>query len=595
MPTTLSSPDTLVRAVIEKTPPPAAVLTPEQQAAKSLREKAAEISPPNVLESLRERKTPIDQGKIDRINNNNIGTEKNPDGSKKLDAPAERRRLRDAKTYETSVKNFLEKGYGGLTAGEQREIRTKFEQSIRAWPEADKLLSSLSTIQQEEWLAELIKDPKFAAKVRSVFDASLEASVPELSSEIKTRLETAQAQEANKNAEKTKNANDKTTVNNGLEQFTDRSSSGGAKGAKFAELERITNNLPTLTSDLDTKQDQLAEATDRIRDLERTRAIALQKGIDITTIDSELGTKRSESRMLQREVSRINETINKKSVLEAEKAGLENRRQTLEAEETRLKVEVDGIVRQRIAAEAEYASAKMTREGQEQGFVDGLRNVFSESAYQHIIEKATSLKEAQDQLVKDEIARTPDPADKAILAGMLDRWDKTKIVGILGKRTIKVIDGVQTKLDWDKCMFDMKGRPLEIMKEMLTQNGISDVEADRKLADPAFVEKWQPRVLERLTTRRIETGKLTMDDARRIIENPTWGKAIIDTAIKNRQDIRNALVDLEGKGILRGGIAEYLRNKSSGSKWKFLLILLGITALGVGPMAMGLKNALSEK
>ena len=39
MPTTLGSPDTLASAVIEKTPAAPAVLTPEQQAAKSIREK----------------------------------------------------------------------------------------------------------------------------------------------------------------------------------------------------------------------------------------------------------------------------------------------------------------------------------------------------------------------------------------------------------------------------------------------------------------------------------------------------------------------------------------------------------------------------
>lgn len=137
--------------------------------------------------------------------------------------------------------------------------------------------------------------------------------------------------------------------------------------------------------------------------------------------------------------------------------------------------------------------------------------------------------------------------------------------------------------------------PKDIMKEMLVASGMSAVDADAKLADPAFVEKMQPRVIERLTTRRIQTGKLTEDDARRIIENPTWGKAIIDTAIKNRKDIADALTELEGQGILRGGIAEWLRNKSGGSKWKFLLILLGIVALGAGPAAMGLKNVLSEK
>ena len=594
MPSPLSSPDTLPRAVLEKAPPAAAVLTPEQQAAKSIREKAAESSPRNVLESLRERKTPIDQGKIDRVNVGNIGVERNTDGSKKLDA-AEQARLRDAKTYETSAKNFLEKGYGGLSGTEQREIRTRVEQTIRAWPEADALLSSKTPAEQRALIEELIKDPKFAAKVRGVFDASLEVDVPEISAELKTEFEKMQVQEANKNAEKTRNASEKTTVDAGLEQFADRSGTGGAKGAKFAEIERITRELPTLTADLETKQDQLADTSDRIRDLERTRTIALQRDVDTATIDDELTTKRGEARTLQREISRINETINKKTALEQEKAGLETRRQQLETERVRFQVELDEIVRQRIAAQTDFASAKMTREGQEQGFVDGLRTVFSESAYQYLEEKITAAEAAQRTLIEEEKARTVDPAEKAILDGLLTRWEKPKTVGMLGKRTTSVIDGEKTREDWGKCMTDMAEGPKTIMKEMLTKGGMSAVDADAKLADSAFVEKMQPKVIERLTTRRIQTGKLTMDDARRIIENPTWGKAIIDAAITNRQDIRNALVELEGKGILRGGIAEYLRNKSSGSKLKFLLILLGIAALGVGPAAMGLKNVLSEK
>lgn len=594
MPTTLSSPDTLARAVIEKAPPPTAVLTPEQQAAKSIREKVAESSPRSTLESLRGRRLAIDQGRIDQANVNNIGIERNPDGSKKLDA-VEQKRLSDAKAYEVRTKDFLERGYAGISGVDQREIRTRVGQVLRAWPEADALLSSKTPAEQQALIEELMKDPKYSEKVRGVFDASLGTTVPELPPELKTRLDEIQRQEASKNAENTRNASEKTNVDTGLEQFTDRSATGGIKGAKLTELERITRDLPTLTADLDTKQEQLAGVGDQIKDLELSRRVALQRGNDTTSIDAELTTKRSGARTLEREVRNTNNTIDRKAALEQERDGLQRRRQELEAERVKLQAELDGIVRQRIGAQADFASARMTREGQEQGFVDGLRNVFSESAYNYLEEKITASEEVQRQLIEEEKARTVDPAEKAILDGRLNRWEEKKTVGVFGKREVSKLNGKKIREDFSNVMADMDNGPKVIMKEMLIKGGMSAADADKKLADPAFVEKMQPQVMETLVTRRIQTGKLTEDDARRIIENPNWGKAVIDTAIQKRKDIRDALTELEGKGILRGGFAEWLRNKSGGSKLKFLLILLGIAALGAGPAAMALKDALKEQ
>jgi len=597
MPSPLSSPDILAKAVLEKAPT-AAVLTPNEQALKDIHAERAKSKPPVVLEFLRNRQ-PIEQRAVTEANDRNIGidTERNRDGSRKRDA-GEKRRFEEAKNYSQRSKDFLEKGYDGLTdPAQKKEIRDSVEQAIRAWPDGDLLLSTMLPTDIQLLVESKLKDPEFVARLRANFEAGRAMVVPDLPADIKSGFEEAKKEEDAKKKEVSRNDTDKKSVDAKIDEFEDRTTKGGKLGSKYAELRDLERTLPQELQKKRQLGDQLYLARAKLSSDQQKLSAYLLRGDEavVEQLSQSMSLINNQVRTLEDQVAEIDEKENRKVALESERETLKQKGEELGTDRTRLDGELDTLTKARILAQTEFDSARLTRASQEQDYVDGLRNGFSESTFKYLEENITAADAVRRKLIEEEIARTPDPAKKAILEGTLNRWDKTKTVGILGKRTIKVIDGAQTKLDWDKCMMDMAEGPKGIMKKMLTDGGLSDADADTKLADPAFVAEMQPKVIERLTTRRIQTGKLTMDDARRIIENPAWGKSIIENAITNRQDIRGALADLEGKGILRGGIAEYLRNKSEGSKWKFLLILLGITALGVGPMAAGLKNALSEK
>ncbi|MCL5433147.1 MAG: hypothetical protein M1524_03505 [Patescibacteria group bacterium] len=579
----IGKPEVLAGAVLgkESTIP---VASPFREDTKRLREEYTSRTPRSMLESWRSRRS-MEQRGIDVLIDQNIGTERNPDGTKKRKPGSDtEKRFKEAQKYSSLAKDFLERGYDSLGDPQKTEVRKFVELTIKAWPEGSALFSGMTDNQKKATIEDILKDPSYVSKLRGVFEGAIDSSktIPDIAPDLALKFDEAKKREKEKQLESSEVQRNLTKTNDELAEFD----TGGRKSDR---LEAIEKDLPELTVELEDKENKFDELKDEIKYLEQTRRTMLLRGVDTSALDTDLIEKNGQLRELRRDTNKIKKTLTERDSLQQEKEQLKQKRQQLEIQRTKLDDEVKSLTKERINAQAEVASAQIDRSSQEEDFVDNLRGVFSEASMQYLEEKIIAMEEVQRQFIEEEKAKTTDPAEKAILDSLLKRWDSEKQTGVFHKRTIREFNEHQIKEDFDKLM---TSGPNEIMKDILMKGGLTEDEANAKLADPEFLAKMQPQVVERLITRRIQTGALREDQARMIIESD-WGKGMIENAIKNKKEVKDALDKLRSEGVLNEGVIDWFKKKSGGSILSILLLLMGTALIGV-PIYKALKNEIGK-
>ncbi|MDO8461160.1 MAG: hypothetical protein Q7S38_01815 [bacterium] len=573
MATTLAQPETVLRAVIEKAPAAPPPPGSSQEAAGILRKKMAEQGPKSALEAMRARSKPPGETarKVSEINEKNIGFEKDATGRTiRGTGTEEARRLDTAKNYTGLTKDFLEKGFDGLSSSQKIAARSMVDNALNAFPEMEAFLSTMSPGEVNAVLDTLLKNPEYAASLSRVFEKAAEPSkalASEAVSDLKTKFDEESQKEKAKTDEISKNSREASKINTELDQFAKK---GGISSTKLKELEDLTRDMPDIQRNLADAQERFDEAKETIRDVDQRRRVQLGRGVDDTTVqDAEITARRKEARIFQREIIGYQDKIQRKASLEQEKASLEQEKQKLEENRVKLEDELKIQTKARIAAQADYATAKMDRASQEDDYVDGLRGMFGEATFQYLEDKIEKAETAQKELLQQEEANAEDPAEKAILSKIQTRWEKVE--GGYNKE----------KIDSDyKSVLSSNGA-IEVLREMLITSGFSLDEANVKLADKAFVEKMQPKVVEKLLTRKLQTGKPTEQEARLIIESE-WGKGMIDKAIANKKELKDAVNTLMAEGVV----------KDNKGLLKLLLLLFGgLITLGILPTTMLLKDS----
>lgn len=594
MPSALASPDVVARAVLEKAPASAPSPTREQLAAAQLKQKMKEGTR-SATESMQQR--PVDRGEKKALTEKNIGIDRNADGSKKRTGEV-KRRFEQAEKYRKLSEDILEKGYDNLDATQKSEANKLVESAVNAWPEGAVLLSSVPN--KADVIETILRNPDYVTKLRSVFEQATNPSttIEDVASDLKAKLEEAKAKEAAKKAEIARSNGEKGLIDAQLEQFEDRTSTGGAKGTRLTELEDLQRELPTLTKDLTGKQDQFEETKDRIRDLENIRTAAMMRGGDTTVLDGELTGKRNDKRKLQTEINEINEKVGRKNSLEEERNGLRQRRQQLEVERNRLDEEMRALTQERVRAQGEFASEKLTRDAAEQDFVDGLTNAVSEATMQYLEGKIQTAEQAQQQLLQEEIAKTGDPDERIILNALDTRYDKRKnVVGRFGGRR-QIIEYNKRTIEGDFSTLVTKGGPREIARAMLIEGGLSPAEADLKVSDPEFMAKMGPTIVEKLVRRKVQTGKISEVDARVIVESD-WGQGAIEAALQKNTELKGTLEKLKEQGALQGGLVDWIRNRGPKGLLALLALLFGagfmLSGPGGGLVAAGALGAVHQR
>lgn len=570
MPSPTTNPESVARSVLEKAPAAGAARTPAQERGDLIREKANKEGARSALEALRE-KPKIDKGATDRLLDENIGIKRKPNGEKNRSG-AEKARFDEAKLWKGFNEELLEKGYDGMSATNQGVARTQVEQALRVWPQADNLLSSMPAAEKDAVIVELLKDPKFSMKFREVYDKTFSAdkAIKDAVSEAQGRVLEVQARKTTIDGEVNLNTAKLNDINTRLDRYKIDPTTGNPVGADIVRIKDIETRLPSLNADLLTKNGELESLKDERKIMENSARVP---GSGITPAD--IITKGAEIREKQKEIKDIEDQFAEKQSLEQNKIALDSQKLEVQQKLAELKVSREEVNRELSQARADASRADIGRTGGEEGFVDEIKGMVSETTMRAMEEKVSEAETAERELIENEIKASGDPAEKAILQALLERWEKDKTVGVWSKSQIKVYNKEQINEDFSKLM--TSGDPKEIMRNMMSSSGLSAAEIDAKLSDPAFIDKLQPKVVERLLTYKMQTGKLNEDEVRRVF-NSEWGVGMIQKAIARKGELQSALNDLEAKGILQGGMKEWLRKASGGSRATFLLLLLAALA-----------------
>ena len=240
-------------------------------------------------------------------------------------------------------------------------------------------------------------------------------------------------------------------------------------------------------------------------------------------------------------------------------------------------------------AQADLERARIIRGQSEQEFVDSLEDIYTEATVQWMEERMNEAEAAQRRIIERDRGAAGDPAERAIEDALLNRWDKEVTRGLRKKHTEREFDKDKIDDDWDG-LFARDGGPKAIMRRILVDAGFTSVDGqiDDIMNNPEFVAKMQPKVVERLVTRRIQTGKITETQARFILDND-WGVGMIEAAIQNKKGVQEAIDKLRGDGVLKGeGVKDWIKHMDKGKALMVLLIVLGLIVGGVA--ISGLKG-----
>jgi hypothetical protein len=543
----------------EKAAVPAAVLEkgaakagakPVEQAGAQIRAKMEGESPRSALESLREIKAiaPLEQKAIDQKLKDSIGTEIKPDGSKNLNT-AEQARFDRAKENAKLAKDYLDKGYDQMSDVEKNRLRMPVMAVLNSWPEANAVLSCVTPAEREQIVADILRNPAYMAKMKGSFEGVLAIDIQDLVTAAKEKHDQANDAEAANIKELTGNKTEIQDNDTALEDYALKT--GGVKGKKLDELDKITADVPKLNTEISgfetkrkDKKDDVRRLTDSIK-----AAQTADPTKDVTGLETQLATARTELHAIEAEINSRQKQIGRKTELETEKASLEQKKVELEAKRVELETKKIQLESERIKAGAELASIQLDRASSEQDFVDGLYDVFSDAAMEHIIAEGEKAETAQQALLAEAKKNAKDPAEVALLDQMQKRWDKD--IKTLAGHGRKTTAPNKEQIEADLGTLVTAG-PDAVISDMLAAGGMNPPEIKAKLADAEFMTKYRAEIAKRIITKRITTNSLTENEAAKIAESD-WGTAAIQNAINKKAEIIRVIEQLQSKGAVREG------------------------------------------
>src|SRR3989344_5859158 len=564
----------------------AAVRRPEKpegfksETARKLAGRVDEENPRVLLEELRQRR-PVENPAAQHLIERNIAGEKDSGGSIKR-SPEQQRRFEEANRWNTLNQALVEKGIDSLSPDQRKNAIDQVRDVLKRLPEAERLWWNLSVDQINDEVTRLLKDPDFIARIREArSEATGESRI--ISIDVvaaQAKLEATKTKKGQAERSLAHNNGERDNVTARLEQFEDRTATGGSKGTKLQELEKLEREAPDQTARLEELERLSEEAQARLRDLENTQLAFAVKGKALPEMASQLGDKRAEVDKYRREISTIRRDLSIREALQREKAELQETRGQLEQQRIDLEKAVNETIRDHSLAQAELDGVSLERSQAEEEFVAGLRNVLRDGTFAYLEDKITNAEQSLNEMLKEEIAQTQDTAEKAFISGIRGRYvgkpQKERRGGFLGVGAKDVwVPGLPKGevIDGDYQKYVESGNSLHVVKGLLDagrdptpgERLLTDEQVTNLLTDKEFIEKMGPRAIEELLRARLKTGDITENEAT-IIANYDGGAAAIEAAIKKdprgsefieeiqaktgEEDLQKAVKRLSGKSIL---------------------------------------------
>lgn len=593
------------------------ISTPNQRAAQELQKRqSAKEQPPKILEDL--AVTPASSTQTEAAIDKVVGFKWKDTGTK--DAAGNPIRIKERDTSQKAAFNaarrevefvnvFLKNGYSNLaetdgtklaytyvdSAGATKSVtiaeylqdcRQRAFDTIKAvWPNAGEVIGRETAETQKRMLDKMLRDPEFAkhmkARLEEIISGAQEPkSIPQevLDAVRKTKLEydTKLKEEQWASDDLTKK---KDELRDEYETIPPKAGTKGEQLAKMKPLAVLEANKKAAEKDVENKQLAFDAAQAAYNDIKNTRGA---DPIDVNEARRELVDARDAFTKAQ---AKLNTAI---AALAARKE-LEEYKVKLQDEIRRLQQELDKKQLERQTAETAYFDALATKDERElelgrseASFLSKLKGVEGEAVRKYLQAELGKYEVTREEILKEH-------GDDALAQGLQDRWNKKNKRNEFNKSTIES----------DFKTFINKGDQglTEIVVKTLVAGGMSEKEARAKIVnDKEFATKAKGDVVERLLTRRLQTGGINEGEARRIIDMP-GGEDAIENAIAARAKYNGTLEKLKEEGLLKGEFVRKLKKLSNNRLVQVLMLLLGVGGLlAVDAMAgLGVANFLGVK
>ena len=352
--------------------------------ARRLAEKVDKENPRTLLEGLRQRK-PVENPRAQHLIESNIASTRNPDGTVKR-LPEQQRRLDEANKYNSLTQTLIEKEVYSLRDEQFKLATYSVKGVLEKIPEVRQLWSSLTVEQINQEIAQLLRNPDFIAKIREArseaTDESKLITVDVAAAQAKFEASKTKKEQADRNL--AQNNGERDDVSAQMEQFEDRTATGGRKGAKLEELVKLEEEAPDLIARQEEIQETLDGAQARIRDLENTQFALAVKGKELPELVVQLSQKRSEADSYRKERSTVRTRLARRETLQRERAELQESKGQLEKQRINLESAANETTREYSLAQAELDSISLERTQAEEEFVAGLKNVLRDGTFAYL-------------------------------------------------------------------------------------------------------------------------------------------------------------------------------------------------------------------
>lgn len=560
--------ETAARFLIQDT---AGQNTPEQRTIAKLRS-IVEKNPPSPLEGLAIK--PISDEKILAALDKAISAERDPATQKKVRPPnsEHERKFKEAENSVQIYQEFLKKGYHQMPEWERNIYRTiAFKAIRRIYPDVVRAWEGMSDREKEMQMDRMLSDPEFARHVAAILESIVDgAQEPkQMPQELLDRVNQTKLEYDLKRKELEWMQRDYDKIKN----YFDQEYETKGAGTRGQELEGM-QPMNVLEQKHTIAVNRLERENERLNQLYQQQATARSirdpqvQAAELTRLAGEIANQQITVEKAQKAVEKTAEDLNKRKTLEEEKKRLEDDLRRLERELVQKQIEFDHAEKAYFTALADKNDFEEDIRRSEEEFLRNLNSVMEKATEEWIRGELQRYEEARDQLLRE-------AGEQYLERGLQRRWNinRGRKAPEFNKRTI----------DEDYSDLIRKG-PDEVILRTLVEGGMSREDAEIKLAnDKQFRERATRAVVDRLLTRRLQTGKITEAEAMRIIDSP-WGADAIQNAFEQKAKYTGELNRLREAGLLDGGFIDKLKALPH-NKW--LLILAALFGLGVYGIGVG--------
>lgn len=563
-----------IRATIEESPGAGAAAGSLLERAQKIQDTLENKGPHATIESLR---PPVEE-QTARFNLEHAFSSGLDANGRTVQSREQQGRYAEARKFYDIATTFIKDGYPRLSARDRGLITTRIIQAVRAWPEGDEIFRHLATdAERQAAIRRLLENPDFAAKVRNhlgeVLNKAEEASHSDDLEQKQRDHEGAHLEAEAAETERYRQAGEWRMLDDQYEPYKEVTRTG-VKGHLLDELDTLNAGLAGFESTIRNRQRELSRIDDEIADLNRDRRAA-QTADERQQIQEDIRTQRDRRNTVQEDIDGAQEQINRLQTLQAEKARIEERRNAIQANLVESQKTANDKIRDLSLKNIDLQKARNAHTLNEQVLQNDLRNVFSEAAFEYLKEKVDESQAENDRLREEEIKNAETEDDRNILNALGHRY-----VDVDRNPRRDVIDReyeMLFRLNGAKEIFEAMYRGTNRYPPASPEYVSELARINERLKDPEFIQKYEPRVAQEILSRRIQTGRISEQDAQ-FIMNSQWGQGMIEEGLRKRNDIREQVENLVGERVIDPGFFRKLRESSGGNLVMILLLLFGTVA-----------------